>query len=118
MKPNWYPVVIAAVGTAALCAALALFPRFLEAGGAVTNCATQADLEAKLAGGGLVTFNCNWTNQPATIPIASTLVITLPTTIDGGGVITLDGQDARRIITASAPLTLVNLTLWRGRVTG
>ncbi|MCS6921482.1 MAG: hypothetical protein NZM07_06130, partial [Elioraea sp.] len=118
MRSRWWPFIVAAVGTAAVCASLALFPRLLEAGGVVTDCNTQTDLVAKLAGGGAVTFNCNGTNQPATIGITSTLIITFPTTIDGGGVITLDGQNARRIISASAPLTLVNLTLWRGRVTG
>jgi predicted outer membrane repeat protein len=59
-----------------------------------------------------VTFSCG----PATIPVNATVVITQPTTIDGGGVITLDGLNQRRIIDASAPLTLVNLTLWRGNV--
>jgi predicted outer membrane repeat protein len=107
-------IVVAAIATLTVCAALVLLPRLLEAGGAVTDCSNQVDLEAKLAGGGLVKFSCG----PATIPITSTLVITQPTTIDGGGVITLDGLNERRIIDASAPFTLVNLTLWRGRVTG
>jgi predicted outer membrane repeat protein len=118
MRLGWFNTGTAIVGTVTLCVTLALLPRLLEAGGAVTDCADQVDLEAKLAGGGLVTFNCGGMNAPATIPITSTLVITLPTTIDGGAVITLDGLSERRIISASAPLTLVNLTLWRGRVTG
>ncbi|MCS6802330.1 MAG: hypothetical protein NZ773_10375, partial [Dehalococcoidia bacterium] len=86
MRRGWWSVIFAAVGTGALCAALALFPRLLEAGGTVTNCTNQAQLQNALAGGGTVTFNCG----TATIPITGTLVITLPTTIDGGGVITLD----------------------------
>lgn len=82
-------------------------------GGSVTNCSNQVDLEGKLAGGGTVTFSCS-----GTIPITSTLLITLPTTIDGAGQsITLDGQIARRIITATAGvglLTIQNITLTKG----
>jgi predicted outer membrane repeat protein len=110
--------IVAAASTLVFCATLALLPRLLEASGTVTNCDDQIDLQNSLVDGGLVTVKCNNVNAPATIPITSTLVITQPTTIDGGGVITLDGQDTRRIIEASAPLTLVNLTLWRGNAPG
>ncbi|MFN8533507.1 MAG: hypothetical protein U0556_08170 [Dehalococcoidia bacterium] len=113
----WRLAACAALATGALCLLLVWLPSFSQASGQVTNCANQTDLQSKLSGGGLVTFSCG----VATIPVGSTLVITSPTTIDGGGQITLDGQDVTRIlsVTGSVALTLTNLTLDRGRaITG
>ncbi|MFN8534784.1 MAG: hypothetical protein U0556_14700 [Dehalococcoidia bacterium] len=77
----WRLAACAALATGALCLLLVWLPSFSQASGQVTNCANQTDLQSKLSGGGLVTFSCG----VATIPVGSTLVITSPTTIDGGG---------------------------------
>ncbi|MCC7361102.1 MAG: hypothetical protein IT317_16580 [Anaerolineales bacterium] len=88
-----------------------LTPRAAEAGGVVTIC-DQAHLATALAGGGSVTFNCG---APATIIFSSQIVITQPTTIDGGalGQVTLSGNNVTRLFstTLGTPLTLLNLTL-------
>lgn len=109
---------LVALVTIAACMVLSFLPRSGLAGGVVTNCATQADLAAKLTGGGLVTFNCG--GPTATIPIATTLIVTANTTIDGGGKVTLDGQNSTRIlfVNPSSTLTLTNLTLTRGLMPG
>ncbi len=77
---------------------------------------TDAALAAALAGGGVVTFSCG---GPVTVPIASTKTISaaVPTDVDGGGLVTLDGRDAVRLfsIAYQRQLTLRNLTLRRGR---
>lgn len=76
-------------------------------------------LNAALGGGGSVTFNCG--GGPVTIPITATKTITAPTptVIDGGGLVTLDGQDAVRLfyLDYQRQMTLQNITLRRGRVT-
>jgi predicted outer membrane repeat protein len=104
--------LVAAVATLALCVGLFAVPRLTTAGGVVTDCSNELDLQSKLSSGGLVTFACG----AATIPVGATLIVNQPTTIDGGGVITLDGQGLRRILQVSGgvPLTLTNLTLDRG----
>lgn len=106
-----------AAGLAALMLALLfslLAPRVARAGGVVTTC-DQSNLEAALAGGGSVTFNCG---APATITFASQIVITQNTTIDGGtlGQVTLSGNNVTRLFTTTpgATLTLLNLTLRDG----
>jgi hypothetical protein len=67
-----------------------------------------------------ITFNCG---GPATIPFTTEKVFTVPSgvanhtiTLDGAGLITLDGQDTTRLFrqTASLTLGLQNLTLTRG----
>ena len=79
---------------------------------------TDAALAAALAGGGVVTFSCG---GPVTVPIASTKTISaaVPTDVDGGGLVTLDGRDAVRLFSVAyqRQLTLRNLTLRRGRAT-
>ena len=61
-----------------------------------------------LVGGGTVTFNCG----TALINLSSTPTIKANTTIDGGGLITLSGQNARQSsFFVSASLTLRNIVL-------
>jgi predicted outer membrane repeat protein len=72
----------------------------------VTSCASEADLRAKLdavqeAGGGTITFSCG----TATVPLQNPLAITEPTTVDGGGTITLSGGGDRRIFTVAVGAT-------------
>lgn len=87
-------------------------PPMAYAGGVVTNCANDSDFLAKLVGGGAVTFNCG----TATIHLSSTKTIDVDTTIDGGGNITLSGDNAVRLfsINSGAGLTLKNIVLEKG----
>lgn len=99
-----------------------LLPGLARAEGVVGNgtpgSCTQAALDSALAGGGAVTFSCG--GGPVTIPITSTKTISAatPTDVDGGGLVTLDGQDAVRLfyVDYQRQLALRNLTLRRGRV--
>jgi uncharacterized repeat protein (TIGR01451 family) len=90
------------------------------ASGVVTDCSSEADLRAKLTGGGLVTFNCGL--APVTISLTTTdiagshLTITETTTIRGGGLITLQGNGSARILNVdNNTLILDGLTLSNGR---
>ncbi len=80
--------------------------------GTLASCDEDA-LDAALAVGGLVTFNCG---GPATILLTGTKVITTDTQIDGAGLITLDGANSVRLFIVNSPavLDLSNLTLTRG----
>jgi hypothetical protein len=95
-----------------------LVPRAAEAGGTVggghaIDCQESA-LNMRLAGGGLVTFNCG--PSPVDITLTSRKVITLPTIIDGGNLITLDGVHSAGLfqVQAGASLELKNIILARG----
>jgi uncharacterized repeat protein (TIGR01451 family) len=102
---------------------LALLPGSLYAFGVVgtgspASC-TEAALNQALTGGGTVTFNCG--GGPVTIPITTTKLIALVTTVDGlGQQITLDAQGrTRHFLTqystaGSISLTLRNLTIRNG----
>lgn len=80
--------------------------------GSPASCTSFA-LDQRLAGGGTVTFNCG--ASPHTIVLTTTKSITLSTTLDGGGRITLSGNDALRLFSvAGAPLTLRDIALERG----
>lgn len=78
---------------------------------------SEAALHAALSGGGPVTFSCG--GGPVTIPVSATKTVSAatPTDVDGGGLVTLDGQDAVRIfyVEYQRSLALRNLTLRRGR---
>ncbi len=97
-----------------------LCPALAGAAGVVGNgtpgSCTEAALNAALTGGGVVTFSCG---GAATIPITSTKTISaaLPTDVDGGGLVTLDAQDAVRIFSVDyqRQLAVRNLALRRGR---
>ncbi|GAB4551729.1 MAG: hypothetical protein OHK0023_18960 [Anaerolineae bacterium] len=98
-----------------------LIPTPAQAGGVVTNCSNQSDLQSKLAGGGTVTFNCG----TAVINITSTLEITAANTvIDGGGTITLQGTTNVRMINhrtltdVPSHLTIRNMTIQNASLTG
>ncbi len=80
---------------------------------------TEAALEAALARGGLITFNCGPRTQA--IAITSEKLITATTIIDGGGLIRLDARGMTRIFRYNrndADFTLRNIHLMRGHVTG
>jgi hypothetical protein len=94
-------------------------PAPARAGGSVTTC-TEAGLDAALAGGGTVTFNCNGNNSPATINITSQKTISFTTTIDGsnGGNTVVIGTviSPTRIfsVTSGTALTLTQLIVQSG----
>lgn len=74
---------------------------------------TDAAYAAAFAGGGLVTFDCG----PATAAIiVTTQVITGSTTVDGGGLIALDGENLRQLflVLNGGSLVLQNITLQNG----
>ncbi|MFN8472311.1 MAG: right-handed parallel beta-helix repeat-containing protein [Anaerolineae bacterium] len=78
----------------------------------VTDC-TESGLNEGIGSGGTITFQCA---APTTIAITSTKTILGDITIDGGGLVTLDGQNAQRIfkVGTGARLTLKNIALTRG----
>lgn len=97
-------------------------PVVLEDPTVVSDC-SQVGLQAALDHGGQIAFDCG---GPATIPLTSQLVLNpaVDTVIDGGGLVTLDGQDQTRILfkdwhnpdqVASVTITLQNLRLVNGR---
>ncbi len=106
----------------ALVAGLVLAPGAIpvRAGGVVGNgtpgSCTEAAFDAALVGGGSVTFNCG--PGPHTISITGQKSINLNTTIDGGSTITLDGRLITRLFDVGAVLTLRNIVLTGGYVSG
>ena len=104
----------------ALVAALALGTTPARAGGIVgdgtRDSCTEAALDAALAGGGAISFDCG--PAPHTILISGQKSIGVDTTIDGGGLITLDGQDAHRLFDVGASLTLRGIVLARAFFNG
>ncbi len=81
---------------------------------------TAAALQAAVAAGGTVTFACG--AAPVTIPVSATVVARKETVIDGGGLVTLDGQGAARLLLldssydlATPRLTVQRLAFTRGR---
>jgi hypothetical protein len=95
-----------------------------EAAGVVGNgtpgSCTEAALNAALAGGGTVTFNCG--GSPVSIPITSQKVVSAATVVDGGNnaLVTLDAaasspRSRHFTTTDGIALTIRNLTLRNGR---
>ena len=110
----------AALAVLILLALLGLRLPRVAAAGVVTDCSSDTQFSALLAGGGTVTFNCGGVGAVATITVSSVKAITANTTVDGGGRITLNGSNARRIFTvnSSATLSLNDLTLTNGNAVG
>jgi hypothetical protein len=84
---------------------------------------TFAALEAAVTKGGVITFSCG--AAPVTIPVTATLVLptNVDTVIDGGNLVTLDGQSAVQILNFNhndfmvnnTRVTLQHLTLVNGK---
>jgi hypothetical protein len=93
--------------------------------GAAAGC-TFAALSAAVTAGGIITFDCG--SSPVTIPITSTMSppITKNTVIDGGGLVTLDGQHTTQILswngtnwgTNDFGVTLQRIRLVNGKKSG
>lgn len=82
---------------------------------------TRDALASALASGGEIRFNCG--GAPVTIPVTTTLDIRTAAVIDGGGLITLDGQGTARImyvnkLSAGTKLALRNIRLTNGKSSG
>lgn len=103
-----------------------LLPTCAFAGGVVgkgtASSCTEAALQAAVADGGDVTFNCG--SNPVTIKLTKQLELSANTTIDGGNVITLDGQKQTRHILVNQGryggdndniVTVRNITLRNGK---
>jgi len=77
----------------------------------------EAALDAALAGGGSVTFNCG--TDPVTIPVTGQKNINFDTNIDGGDLISLSGNHTTRIFFInSTTLILTHITLTGGNAGG
>lgn len=100
---------------AALALACAL-PAQAAVGWGTPGSCTEAALDLALAGGGAVSFDCG--GGPVTIPITSTKALTQSTHIDGGGLVTLQGDGNVRLfdLSGAAEYTFANLVLMDGMV--
>ena len=115
------PVLLAALLLWLIAAFAANSPAIVQAvpeGGVVgtgtpASC-TEAALDAKLSGGGNISFSCG--ANPYTLTISNSKTISVNTTIDGGGLITLSGGDAVKVffVNPGVRLTLNNLTVAHG----
>jgi hypothetical protein len=78
----------------------------------------EAALDAALAAGGVIVFDCG--PEPTTLTLTSPKVITQTTIVDGGGLVTLSGGGATRIflVETEVDLTVQNITLADARVSG
>lgn len=92
--------------------------------GTAASC-TFAALKAAVTAGGVITFKCG--ANPVTIPVTATMNLPtgLNTVIDGGGLVTLDGQssvqimrfDHNNFMVNTVRVTLQNLTVINGKTT-
>lgn len=96
-------------------------PATIVGNGIAASCTEQA-LRSAVAVGGIITFDCG--PDPVTIAVTSELAVVANTTIDGGGKITLSGNNASRIAhiksawnVATPLLTLQHLTFVDGYTT-
>ncbi len=97
-------------------------PTAIVGDGSPASC-DESTLRTALTAGGVVVFDCG--AEPVTITLSSQLDITADTVIDGGGIVTLSGGDATRILSidtnfelSSPTLTVQNLTFRNGRASG
>lgn len=79
---------------------------------------TEAALDAVIAGGGIITFNCGPT--PITITVTSEKAIIVNTRLDGGSLVSLSGGGTTRVfnVNAGATLDLANVTIRDGNANG
>lgn len=75
---------------------------------------TESSLRTALEGGGIVSFNCGPASHEITL--TTQLIITSPTSLDGGNLIILNGSQRTRILNviSGATLNLANITLING----
>lgn len=118
-RKNLFPLLTLAL----MSALLTLLPRTHAANQEVIDCGDNGlstQLRAKInaanaSGGGTITFKCG----PSVTLLQGVLpTITTNITIDGGGTITISGNNASRIFVTDTTLTLNNITLSHGYVNG
>jgi predicted outer membrane repeat protein len=111
-----WPLPAHALGLATLAPAPAGPASGVVGTGSAASC-TQAALNTALAGGGTITFDCG---GPTSIIVADSQVISQPTTLFGGDVITLTGGGTNRLfeVQLGASLTLQHIVLNHGRANG
>ncbi len=92
-------------------------PGFVQAAGVVgtgtpASC-TEAALNTALSGGGSISFNCG---GAATIVLTAPKALVANTTLNGGGVITLSGNNSTRLffVNGGVQFTLNSITLIKG----
>ncbi|MDI1449027.1 choice-of-anchor Q domain-containing protein [Polyangium sp. 6x1] len=98
-------------------------PTAVAGTGTAESC-TEAALDAALANGGVIVFDCG--PDPVTITLGAAKTITVDTVIDGGGRITLSGgkknrifeMDTKNVEATSPTLTVQRLTLRDGKASG
>lgn len=109
-------LLVVVLGIWVLCGGVPVRAAGVVGNGTPGSC-TEAALDAALASGGLVTFNCG--GAPLTITVTQAKLITQETTIDGGGLITLSGGGMVHVLENDSPLlTLKNLSIANGYTTG
>ncbi|RLB56278.1 MAG: hypothetical protein DRI90_18790, partial [Deltaproteobacteria bacterium] len=84
--------------------------------GTPQSCTAEA-LQSAVSGGGDVSFDCG--AQPVVIAVASQIQIDADTIIDGGGLVTLDGGGASRLLSVDnhVSLTVIGLSFSKGFAT-
>jgi Right handed beta helix region len=70
-------------------------PTAIVGNGSAASC-TAAALQQAASGGGTIVFNCG--SSPVTITVTSQITFTKETVLDGGGLVTLSGGGASRIL--------------------
>src|SRR5258708_29651918 len=71
--------------------------------GTADSC-NEGALDAALAGGGAITFNCG--ASPVVINVLKEKDIAQNTTMDGGGLVTISGRNATRVFKVGTGITL------------
>lgn len=89
-------------------------PDHVVGDGSAASC-TESALREALEAGGVVTCNCG--SDPVTISVSSEIVITQDVVLDGGGTVTLSGNNTSRILKkeSGADLTVQNITFQQGK---
>ncbi|MBI5536512.1 MAG: hypothetical protein HY898_27570 [Deltaproteobacteria bacterium] len=79
---------------------------------------SESLLDAAVAAGGIITFNCG--TSPATITVTTPKTITATTVLDGGGLVTLSGGGTTRlfVIKSEVDFTVQRITLADAKVSG
>lgn len=113
----WEPQAAVEFGSGLAVCTAAVSPVTLVNPTVVSNC-TQAGVQAALNQGGHISFACG--PNPVTIPLTATLLTNgQDTVLDGGGLVTLDGQNQVRILqkpySLNSTLVLQNMRLVNGR---
>jgi hypothetical protein len=113
-RQRWGVIRCSALGAVLLVAALLSAQPVVAAGvvgtGRPGSC-TEAALDAALAGGAMVTFDCGM--SPVIITITSTKTIDADTTIDGGSLITISGGNSAGVflVNPDVNFTVQSLTI-------